>query len=158
MFYSKNSIYLALQLCVSFIIEPSKQLTLIIMPPKKIAWGDIPNVSKVMKKDVNGKWIHCKTCNITIKILSQFSFLEWNMHTNGIKHNELANSKALKNTPKLTTFFKKRKDNTNFSPKKLRHLRNDLKSSSVQASTMAITLTFFLFMLNIIKMMKRLNQ
>ena len=89
------------------------------MPPKKLSWGDIPNLSEVMDKDVNGKWIHCKTCNVTIKIRSQFSFTEWNMHTDGVKHNELANSKALKNTPKLTKFFKKRKDNTNTLSKKI---------------------------------------
>ena len=89
------------------------------MPPKKLKWGDIPNLSKVMDKDVNGKWIHCKMCDVRIKIRSQFSFIEWNMHTDGVNHNELANSKALKNIPKLTKFFKKRKDITNSFPQKI---------------------------------------
>ena len=40
------------------------------------------------------------------------------MHTDGVKCNELVNSKALKNIPKLTTFFKKRKDNTNLLSQK----------------------------------------
>ena len=40
------------------------------------------------------------------------------MHTNGVKYNELTNSTTLKNIPKLTTFFKKRKDNTNLLPQK----------------------------------------
>ena len=89
------------------------------MSPKKLKWDDIPNLSEVMDKDVKGKWIHCKTCNVIIKVHSQFSFTEWNMHTDGVKHNELANSKALKNIHKLTIFFKKRKDNTiSFPPKK----------------------------------------
>ena len=72
------------------------------MPPKKLKWGDIPNLSGVMDKDVKGKWIHCNTYNVIIKICSQFSFTEWNMHTDGVKHNELANSKALKNILKFS--------------------------------------------------------
>ena len=124
------------------------------MPPKKIKWGDIPNLSEVMDKDVKGKWIHSKTCNFIIKVRSQFSFTEWNMHTGGVKHNELANSKALKNIPKLTTFFKKRKEKTNSFPPKNDSSKKRPKLSLVQDFIMVITLTFCLSMLNIKYMMK----
>ena len=60
-------------------------------------------------KDVNGKWIHYKTCNVKIRIRSQFSLTEWKMYTGGVKHNELPNSKALKNCQKPTKFFFKKK-------------------------------------------------
>ena len=78
------------------------------MAPKKITWGDLPNVIEVQDKDVNGKWIHCKTCNVKIRVCSQFSLTEWKMHTSGVKHNELTNSKALKNCKKFTKFFAKK--------------------------------------------------
>ena len=87
------------------------------MSPKKLKWDNIPNLSEVKDKDVNRKWIYCKTCEVRIKVRSQFSFTEWQMHTDGVKHTELANSKALKNVPELTKFFKKRKDITNTSSK-----------------------------------------
>ena len=58
------------------------------MPIKKLKSGDIPNLSEVMDKDVNGKWIHCKTCDVRIRVHSQFSFIEWKMHTDGVKYNE----------------------------------------------------------------------
>ena len=124
------------------------------MPPKKLKWGDILNISEVIDKDVKGKWIHCKMCNVIIKVRSQFSFTEWNMHTDGVQHNQLANSKALKNIPKLTTFFKKEKTTQICFPKKMIRLRNDQKSSPVQDFTMVITLTFYLSMLSKKKIMK----
>ena len=87
------------------------------MPPKKIKWGEIPNESEIMEKDRNGKWICCKLCDVRIKVRSQFSITEWQMHTDGLKHKELANSKAVKNTPKLTTFFKRKTDSKNAASK-----------------------------------------
>ena len=58
------------------------------MPPKKFNWGDIPNIKHVKDKDKNGKWIHCKTCDVRIRVRSQFSFTEWQMHTDGVKHKQ----------------------------------------------------------------------
>ena len=78
------------------------------MPPKKVSWGDIPNISEVDDKDVNGKWILCKICNVKIRICSQYSLTEWKMHIHGVKHNEIANSKVLKKCQKLTKFFPKK--------------------------------------------------
>ena len=85
------------------------------MARKKTEWGDIPNLSVVKNKDINGKWIRCKICDIKIKVRCQFSFTEWQMHTDGVRHNKLVdyNSTELKNVPKLTTFFTKRtRENT----------------------------------------------
>ena len=78
------------------------------MPPKKFNWGDILDINQVKDKDRNGKWIHCETCNVRIRVRSQFSITEWQMHTDGVKHNELTNSIALNDVPKLTKFFKKK--------------------------------------------------
>ena len=58
---------------------------------------------------MNGKWIHCKTCNVKIRVCSQFSLTEWKMHTGSVKYNELTNSKALKNCQKLTKIFSKKR-------------------------------------------------
>ena len=53
------------------IIFYERELVILInMSPKKVSWGDIPNVSEVKDKDVNEKWIHCKTCNVKIRIHS----------------------------------------------------------------------------------------
>ena len=87
------------------------------MHPKKIKWGEIPNESKIKGKDRNGKWIHCKLCDVRIKVHSQFSITEWQMHTDGLKHKELAYSNAVKNTQKLTTFFKRKSDSMNVASK-----------------------------------------
>ena len=78
------------------------------MPPKKISWGDIPNVSEVQDKDVNGKWIHCRTCDVKVRICSQFLLTEQKTHTDGVKHNDLTNSKVLKNCQKVSKFFPKK--------------------------------------------------
>ena len=43
------------------------------MPPKKRDWGDIPHMNDVIDKDANGKWIHCKVCDVRIRVRSQFS-------------------------------------------------------------------------------------
>ena len=75
------------------------------MPPKKRSWGDIPHVNDVKDKDTNGKWIHCKICDVCIRVRSQFSMSEWQIHTDGIKHAQLSNANTLKNVPKITNFF-----------------------------------------------------
>ena len=56
-------------------------------------------------------------CDIRIKVCSQFSITEWQMHSDGLKHKELANSNAVKNTSKLTTFFKRKSDSMNAASK-----------------------------------------
>ena len=79
------------------------------MPPKKVAWGDIPNLSEVKDKDMNGKWIRCKIYDVKIRVWCQFSLAECKKHTDGVKHLELTNSKVLKNCKKLTKFFPKKR-------------------------------------------------
>ena len=81
------------------------------MPPKKFSWGDIPNLNEIKDKDKHGKWIHCKTCDVKIKVRCQFSLTEWRFHIDSIKHTELANSTALKDVPKITNFFTKKQVN-----------------------------------------------
>ena len=87
------------------------------MPPKKIKWGEIPNESEIKEKDRNGKWIRCKLCDVRIKVRSQFSITECQIHTDGLKHKELVNYNAVKNTQKLTTFFKRKSDSMNVASK-----------------------------------------
>ena len=53
---------------------------------------------KWRKKNVNGKWIHCKMCDVRIKVRSQFCVTKWQMYTDGVKHKELDNSNAVKKT------------------------------------------------------------
>ena len=60
-------------------------------------------------KDVNGKWIHCKTCDVKVRICSQFLLTEQKTHTDGVKHNDLTNSKVLKNCQKVSKFFPKKR-------------------------------------------------
>ena len=79
------------------------------MPPKKIKWGEIPNESEIKEKDYNGKWICCKICDVRIKVCSQFSITEWQMHTDGLKHKELANSNAVTTHTKTNYIFQKKK-------------------------------------------------
>ena len=79
------------------------------MPPKKVTCGDILNLSEVKNKYVNGKWIHCETCDVNIRVHSQFSLTEWKTHTDGVKHNESTNSKVLKNCQNLTKFVPKKR-------------------------------------------------
>ena len=86
------------------------------MPPKKISWGDLPHINDIMDKDENGKWIHCKICDLRIRVRSQFSSTEWQLHTEGVKHSRLSTTKALKNVPKLTTFFQTQKKHNISSP------------------------------------------
>ena len=112
------------------------------MPPKKVAWGDIPNLSEVKDKDMNGKWIRCKICDVKIRVQCQFSLTEWKTHTNGVKHLELTNSKVLKNCQKLTKIFPKKRLIEKTTQNVLHHLRNATKSYPVQDSTMVITLNF----------------
>ena len=39
------------------------------MPPKKIIWGDVPNIEYVGKKNENnGRWIECSLCFVVIKV------------------------------------------------------------------------------------------
>ena len=83
------------------------------MPPKKKSWGDIPDEQDVKDKDQNGKWIHCKVCDIQIRVRSQFSLTEWQLHTDGVRHKQIANSNVLENVPKLTSFFAKKRNNDN---------------------------------------------
>ena len=78
------------------------------MPLKKIEWGDIPNIAYVKDKDLFGTWIECKICDVKIRVRSQFCFTERDIHCSGVKHSKIANSKALKDVPKIDTFFKKR--------------------------------------------------
>ena len=78
------------------------------MPLKKTEWGDVPHIEYVKERDVFGTWIQCGICDVKIRIRSQFCFTEWEMHCSGVKHCKLANSKALKDLPKIETFFKKR--------------------------------------------------
>ena len=75
------------------------------MPLKKIEWGDIPNIAYVKDKDLFGTWIECKICDVKIRVRSQFCFTEWNTHYSGVKHSKIANSKALKDVPKIDAFF-----------------------------------------------------
>ena len=116
------------------------------MPPKKVNWGDIHNSVEVKCKDVNGKWICCKICDVKIRVRSQFSLTEWKTHIDGVKHNELTNSKVLKNCQKLTKFFPKKRmmgqtpQQTTTPPKKV------LKLFLAQDFTMVITQTFYNFM------------
>ena len=84
------------------------------MPLKKIEWGDIPNIAYVKDKDLFGTWIECKICDVKICVRSQFCFTEWDTHCSGVKHSKIANSKALKDVPKIDTFFKKRTANMNW--------------------------------------------
>ena len=79
------------------------------MPPKKIKWGEIPNESEIKEKDYNGKWIHCKICYVRIKVCSQFSVTECQMHTDGVKHKELANCDAVKKHTKTNYILQKKK-------------------------------------------------
>ena len=99
------------------------------MPPK-IKWGEIPNESEIKEKDYNGKWIRCKICDIRIKVCSQFSVTKWQMHTDGVKHKELANSDAVKNIQKLTTFFKRKSDSTNEASKSVSPAKKQHKTVS----------------------------
>ena len=79
------------------------------MPPKKRSWGDIPHVNDVKDKDTNGKWIHCKICDVRIRVRSQFSMSEWQIHTDGIKHTQLSNANALKNVALVCWFVASRR-------------------------------------------------
>ena len=67
------------------------------MPPKKIAWGDVPNEVHVKKKDPFGKWIECKVCNQTIRIRATFGFTEWLLHCSSAKHSSKVNDIQLEN-------------------------------------------------------------
>ena len=87
------------------------------MPPKKRSWGDIPHIDDIEDMDTNGKLIHCKICDVRIRVRSQFSSSEWQIHTDGVKHSQLCNTNALKNVPKLITFFKTKQNDNNLSPK-----------------------------------------
>ena len=78
------------------------------MPLKKVEWGDIPNIDCVKDRDLFGTWIECNICDVKIHGRSQFCFTEWNTHCSGVKYSKVANSKALKDVPKIDTFFKKR--------------------------------------------------
>ena len=77
------------------------------MPPTKVCWGDIPNESDIEVRDVHGKWIHCKICNVRIRIRAQYSLTEWKTHLDSVRHNELSNSKVLRSCQRLTDFFPK---------------------------------------------------
>ena len=79
------------------------------MPPKKKCWGDIPNESEIEDRDVHGKWILCKICNIKIRIRAQYSLTEWKTHLDSVRHNELSKSKVLRSCQKLTDFFPKKR-------------------------------------------------
>ena len=116
------------------------------MPPKKYSWGDIPNLNQIKDKDKDkdGKWIHCKMCDVRIKVQCQFSFTEWQMHTDGVKHIELSNSTALKDVPKLTKFFSKKRVNKVSLPKRASPPKNVRKLLLILDFIMEITLNFYL--------------
>ena len=78
------------------------------MSLKKVEWSDIPNIDCVKDRDLFGTWIECKICDEKIRVRFQFCFTEWNTHCSGVKHSKVANSKALKDVPKIDTFFKKK--------------------------------------------------
>ena len=124
------------------------------MPPKKFNWGDIPNINQVKAKDKNRKRIHCITCNVRIRVRSQFSFTECQLHTNGVKHNELTNSTALKDVPKLTKFFPKKGCLKIHFPTVLVCPKNTRKLLLVLVFIMEITLSFYLYMQSIKRMMR----
>ena len=121
------------------------------MPPKKRSWGDIPHVNDVKDKDTNGKWIHCKICDVRIRVRSQFSMSEWQIHTDGIKHTQLSNANALKNVPKITNFFQTKQNDNNSSQKTTTPPRKRQKKILVQVFFMGKILTCCLFMLDIRK-------
>ena len=100
------------------------------MPPKKRSWGDIPHINDIKDMDTNGKWIHCKICVVRIRVRSQFSASEWQIHTGGVKHTQLSNNNALKNVPKITNFFKTKQNDNNLSPKPGTPPRKCLKTNS----------------------------
>ncbi len=38
------------------------------MPSKKRSWGDIPHINDIKDMDTNGKWTHCKICDVCIRV------------------------------------------------------------------------------------------
>ena len=57
------------------------------MPPKRIAWGHVPNNEFVEKKDeYDGKWIECSVCCATIKVRASYGLTEWEHHCSSLKH------------------------------------------------------------------------
>ena len=58
-----------------------------LMPPKKIAWGHVPNNEFVKKKDESdGKWIECVICCVAIRVRASYGFTEWEHHCSFLKH------------------------------------------------------------------------
>ena len=77
------------------------------MPPKKIAWGVIPNSEFVKKKDEDtGRWIECSLCNIVIKVRATYGFTEWVNHCSSTKHTVHVTAKdGPGGMQKLTMYF-----------------------------------------------------
>ena len=91
------------------------------MPPKKFAWGDVPNSEFVKKKDEeNGTWIECGLCHVVIKVRATFAFTEWVNHCSSKKHCQLVTDRLCsQGTRQLTSYFVINKDETesSISPK-----------------------------------------
>jgi len=77
------------------------------MPPKKVAWGDIPNEVFIEDKDNDkGKWIKCKICHVVIRVRASFGFTEWENHCSSLRHCQKVKDQLLiGNSSKLTSYF-----------------------------------------------------
>ena len=77
------------------------------MPPKKVAWGDIPNKVFIDNKDNDkGKWIKCKICHVVIRVRASFGFTEWENHCSLLRHCQKVKDQLLiGNSSKLTSYF-----------------------------------------------------
>ena len=84
------------------------------MPPKKIAWGHVPNNEFVKKKDeYEGKWIECSVCCATIKVRASYGFTEWEHHCSSLNHcQNVEYNQDTGNQNKLTKYFETTNKNT----------------------------------------------